>query len=449
MTGSPPASIGARLDRLPVTPFHRKVFFLVAIGMFFDGFDIYIAGSVLGATLGEGFSTIPQNGLFISATFVGMTLGAFLTGFVGDRFGRRFSYQINLAVFGIASLLAAAAPNMGVLILIRFFMGLGLGAEAVVGYSIIAEFAPPAVRGRWAGFIATIVTAGLPISALLAFVLVPTFGWRSMFILAGIGALIVWRLRQGLPESPRWLAAAGRQAEAEALVARIEAQVPGGVSSPAPETVGAVGRNRGLVDLFRAPLLSRLFVGCVSLVVINMLIYGFIVWLPTFLVRQGFSVAASFGYVLLMSLGGPIGSGLGAFLADAVGRKVSIIGAGIAAAVLGLIFPFASGATAITTVGFFLTIPIYVLVTLFFGIYIPELFPTEIRLRAAGICNALGRAASIVTPLAVIPLFINYGIFGVLALMVGSLVIMIVVVAAFGIEPEGAALEALDASAQN
>jgi hypothetical protein len=144
-------SVGARLDRLPVTRLHRKVFNLVGVGMFFEGFDIYIAASVLGATYKTGFSTLAQNGLFISMTFVGMTLGALLTGFLGDRYGRRFTYQLNLIVFGAAALASAVAPDMTTLIVLRFLMGLGLGAEVVVGYSIMAEFFPARIRGRWSG----------------------------------------------------------------------------------------------------------------------------------------------------------------------------------------------------------------------------------------------------------------------------------------------------------
>src|ERR1700746_2481019 len=128
-------SVEARLDRLPVTRLHRKVFNLVAVGMFFEGFDIYIAASVLGATYKTGFSTLAQNGVFISMTFVGMMLVAVLTGFLGDRYGRRFTYQLNLLIFGAAAFVSVFAPDMRTLIELRFLMGLGLGAEVVVGYS--------------------------------------------------------------------------------------------------------------------------------------------------------------------------------------------------------------------------------------------------------------------------------------------------------------------------
>src|SRR3954470_23038452 len=95
---------GARLDRLPVSSFHYRIFWLVGAGMFFDGYDLYIAGGVLASAVQSKFSTVPQNLQFISLTFVGMTLGSLITGFVGDRLGRRFTYQINLLIFGLASL---------------------------------------------------------------------------------------------------------------------------------------------------------------------------------------------------------------------------------------------------------------------------------------------------------------------------------------------------------
>src|ERR1700733_10042933 len=117
---------GGRLDRLPIGSFHYRIMWLIGIGMFFDGFDIYLGGSVVAATFKSGFSTLGQNALFVSLTFVGMMVGALATGFLGDRYGRRFTYQVNLLLFGLSSLAAAFAPNMTVLIFLRFLMGMGL-----------------------------------------------------------------------------------------------------------------------------------------------------------------------------------------------------------------------------------------------------------------------------------------------------------------------------------
>ena len=426
-------SVEARLDRLPVTRLHRKVFNLIGVGMFFEGFDIYIAASVLGATYKTGFSTLEQNGLFISITFVGMTLGALLTGFLGDRYGRQFTYQLNLIVFGAASLASAVAPNMTTLIALRFLMGLGLGAEVVVGYSMMAEFFPAKIRGRWSGMMCTLVTAGLPVSAFLAWLLVPNFGWRVMFLLGAVGSFVAWFLRRELPESPRWLVVMGRDAEADALVSRFEREAGFASTSslpPTPETT--VPHAAG--DLFRRPYLASLIVGCVSLMVANTLIQGFVVWLPTFFVGQGDSIARSTGFALLMSLGGPIGSALGALAADYLGRKLTIVAASCLAIVLSLAFVLSGTSPVMPIIGLLLTIPIYLLVAILFAVYIPELFPTALRLRGVGICNAVGRSASIIVPLLIGPLFANLGIAGVLAAMSSALLAMCVVVVALGTE---------------
>jgi MFS transporter, putative metabolite:H+ symporter len=426
-------SVGARLDRLPITRLHRKVFNLIGVGMFFEGFDIYIAASVLGATYKTGFSTLEQNGFFISMTFVGMTLGALLTGFLGDRYGRQFTYQLNLLMFGAASLASAVAPDMTTLIILRFLMGLGLGAEVVVGYSMMAEFFPAEIRGRWSGVMCTLVTAGLPVSAFLAWLLVPTFGWRVMYLLGAVGSVVAWFLRRELPESPRWLVVMGRDAEADALVLRFEREA--GLAStsnlpPAPEAI--VPHATG--DLFQRPFLASLIVGCVSLMVANTLIQGFVVWLPTFFVGQGDSIARSTGFALLMALGGPIGSALGALAADYLGRKLTIVAVSGLAMVLSVAFVLSATSPVMPIVGFLLTIPIYLLVAVLFAVYIPELFPTALRLRGVGICNAVGRSASILVPLLIGPLFAKLGIPGVLTVMGSALFAMCIVVVALGTE---------------
>src|SRR4051812_35036170 len=317
---------GARLDRLPIGSFHYRIFWLVGAGMFFDGYDLYVAGGVLASAIQSKFSTLPQNLQFISLTFVGMTIGSVLTGFLGDKFGRRFTYQVNLLVFGLASLAAAFAQDMNQLIVCRFVQGLGLGAEIVVGYSTLTEFVPPRSRGRWLAFMAFVVVSGLPATALLGNLVIPAFGWRPMFVIAGVGALVVWYLRKALPESPRWLESQGRTAEAEALMQAIEAEASnaGPLPPPAAPTIGPEWTFGSLVG---PVLLPRMIVGSIVLVSVNTLIFGFVTWLPTFFVQQGLSVARSFTYTMVIVLGSPIGCAIGAFAADRFGRKPSIVGA--------------------------------------------------------------------------------------------------------------------------
>jgi putative MFS transporter len=435
----------ARLDRLPLSSFHRRILILIGIGMFFDGFDVYVAATVLGATLQTGFSTLAQNAQFVSVTFVGMMLGSFITGFLGDRYGRRFTYQANLIIFGLASVAAAFAPSMLVLILLRGVMGLGLGAELVVGYAAMTEFVPPQARGKWVGALSVFVVTSLPLSALASTLIIPRSSWRAMFVLAGLGGLIVWYLRKALPESPRWLESIGRSEEAEAIMKSIEEEVarehgplpPPLLSKPGPPT-------RTVAALLNPALAPRLVVGMVTLIVANTLIYGFVTWLPTFFVTQGRSIASSFLYSFIISAGAPVGSAIGTLTADSWGRKRVIIGASVMTILVGGIYPFIAKPMLLLATGFALVVSIYIQVTLLFAIYVPELFPTDVRMRAAGICNTAGRAATMITPFFVVALLRSYGIAGVLGMIIGLLIAQIIVVLLFGVEPRKRSLEEMD-----
>jgi putative MFS transporter len=441
---------GARLDRLPVSSFHYRIFWLIGAGMFFDGYDLYVAGSVLAATVQTKFSTVPQNLQFLSLTFVGMTIGALVTGFLGDRFGRRFTYQINLLIFGLASLAAAFAQNMDQLIVCRFIQGLGLGAEIVVGYSTLTEFVPPKTRGRWLSFMVFLVVAGFPATSLLGYLIIPTWGWRPMFVIAGVGSLVVWYLRKNLPESPRWLEAKGRTAEAEALMQTIEQEVAASAGPLPPPVVVLPGIPLTAGSMLRPPILQRMLVGSWVLITINTLIFGFVIFLPQFFLRQGLTIANSLGYTLVLSIGSLFGCALGAVIADYIGRRWSIIGASVVTIAAGWVygnFNAASDPTIVLSVGFVLIVAIYVQTALLFGVYTPELFPTEIRLRANGICNTLGRGATVVSPFVVGALMENYKLPGVIWLMIGFVLIQIVVVWAWGVEPARRPLEDVERDA--
>jgi len=441
---------GARLDRLPISPFHYRIFWLIGAGMFFDGYDLYVAGSVLAATIQTKFSTLPQNLQFLSLTFVGMTIGSLVTGFVGDRFGRRFTYQINLLVFGLASLAAAFAQDMTELIACRFVQGLGLGAEIVVGYSTLTEFVPPASRGRWLAFMAFLTVCGFPVTAILGYLIIPTWGWRPMFVIAGVGSLVVWYLRKNLPESPRWLEARGRDAEAEALLEAIEQDVAKAAGPlPAPVLAAPIPQLTA-ASMFKPPILQRLLVGSWVLITINTLIFGFVIFLPQFFLRQGLTITNSLGYTVVLAAASLVGCALGALLSDTIGRRWSIIGASVVTIIFGWIyarFSAASDPAVVLSVGAVLIVAIYVQTALLFGVYTPELFPTEIRLRANGICNTLGRAATVVSPFAVGFLLVNYGLPGVIWLIIGLLVVQIVAVYFWGVEPARRSLEGLDPKA--
>lgn len=432
-----------RLDRLPISRFHWKVLGLIAGGAFLDAFDIYLANGAVASMVKEGFTDLRHGAIFVSSTFIGMMIGAFAAGYLGDRLGRRYSYQLNLAVFGLASLAACFAPNIEWLIVLRLVMGIGLGAELVVAAGTLAEFVPPATRGKWVSLLAVITNSGLFAALAAGYWIIPHLGWRYMFALAGIGALVVWFLRKRMPESPRWLESVGRLDEAEATLASIEQQVRA-QHGELPPVERAVSLNVGKVPisrLFAPDMRARLLVAALTAIGVNVGLYGFVAWLPTFFVAEGLSVVKSLGFVFFMSIGSPVGGLIGYVVADRWGRARSIVVASLISIALGWIYVTLRDATAIVMVGFGLVSALYTITTLGLFGYIPELFPTEVRLRGTGVAGTAGRASSIVTPYLALLLYQRFGVSGVISMVSLVLAVLCVAIAVLRVETSRQALE--------
>jgi MFS transporter, putative metabolite:H+ symporter len=431
----------ARLDRLPISGFHWRLLGLIGAGLFLDGFEIYLAGGVIGFLVKTGWTSLESSAQFISAGVIGMMLGAWLSGILGDRYGRRFSYQLNLLIFGLASFASAAAPSMPFLVAARFVMGIGLGAEIVVGYATLVEYIPPSYRGRWGAGLSFFTNFALFASAVCGYFVLPTIGWRWLFVGVGVAAMIVWYMRKGVPESPRWLESKGRNAEAERIVASIErasgAQPGGALRSTATAAPVAVH------PVFSREMFARFVIGITLNIGGNAAVYGFFVWLPTFFVKQGLTVAQSLAFTAIMSLGGPVGAGIGMLISDRVNRKYLIVGTSLLAALLGFVYPFVGNAALLSLIGFVLITVVYTFVAIAWACYVPEMFPTGLRLRAAGVCNAVGRLAAAAMPFAVVPLYNDFGVVGVTTLLGAILVAQAVIVAVLGIETNQRSLEAL------
>jgi MFS transporter, putative metabolite:H+ symporter len=435
-----PTSAAERLDRLPILPFHRRLLWLIGAGMFFDSFDIYLAGSVLGELVQNGWSSIPLNARFISATFIGMVIGAAGAGWLGDRYGRRFTYQFNLAVFGVASLACAVVPNMDWLIGARFVAGIGLGAEIVIGYATMLEFTPPLHRGRWAALLSLVTNFGLFASTLISWLVIPAFGWRPMFVIAGLGAFVVLWMRQKMPESPRWLEVNGRQQEAYDIVEVAEEEARSrGIVLPAPQAKP----QPAPISFASAAFIKPAIVASIMQIVIGIAIYGFVAWVPTFLVQHGMPINRSLGQAVLMSFGGPTGAALGWLLSDRIGRRPAIIAASLLAAACGPAFANAPSQELAVLFGFLMFTLIYFMVSVIVAGYIPELFPTAMRMRGYGITSTAGRLTTIFVPFGVVALF-NAG--GVAAVVFGisiALVVQALLAACYKVETNGRSLEAI------
>ncbi len=435
---------GPRLDALPVGRFHYRIVTFVSLGLFLDGFDVYLAGGVLGSLVKSGWSSLDLNALFVSATFAGMMIGAFTAGIIGDRFGRRISYQINLAVFGLASLAAAAAPSMTWLIVCRFIMGLGLGAELAIGYATISEFIPARSRGRWVALSSLIANTSLFASALLSYLIIPNFGWRPMFLIVGVGAILLWVARKNMPESPRWLEQKGRFDEADAILRGAETEA-GGCSTAAAVTAAAETAHppASLLVLFSPGVWWRTLLGVMISVSLGVANYGLVGWLPTFFVHQGFSVVSSLQFTMVMSLGGPVGALIGYLLADRVNRRVVMVTAPATSAVLALIYPHVASSTMLMAVGFFLITSIFVWLTIGYLVQ-TELFATEYRLRGTGFSSTVGRLATAGAQFAVVWAFGLGGVDAVVAMVAAVLLVLAGMFLFGGIETRQKPLEALE-----
>jgi MFS transporter, putative metabolite:H+ symporter len=440
-----PVNAAGRLDRLPIGPFHWRVLRLVGAGMFFDSFDNSMMGGVLAALVASGWSDMAANARFISATFIGLTIGAALAGLAGDRFGRRFAYQFNLLLFGAMSLLASLAPSMNWLIAIRCLMGIGLGAEFVVGYGMMSEFVPPSSRGRFTTTLNLISSSGVFAVFLTGFAIIPLIGWRAMFVIGGVGALWVWWLRRKLPESPRWLESVGRIDEAETTLRSIEQESlaagplpPILVMAPAPST-----KRVPITVLFTRPVIRRTLLAIAVNVTCLVGSYSFTAWIPSFFVRQGLSVTRSLGFATAMTAGTIVGPLISVLLADRIGRRRGLIVAGLSCSCMGAIYPFLTEPIAIMFVGFLLVSSMSLFLSLGLGSYTPELFPTTYRFRGSGLAQMAGRAGLIASPYLVLALFSAYGIAGVVAMIATLYLGLVLIVAVAGIETNQRSLEDL------
>jgi MFS transporter, putative metabolite:H+ symporter len=447
MRPSQAVNAGPRLDRLPLGAFHRRILTLIAAGMFFDAFDIYLQGSLLGALVHDGWSTPAINAQFLSNTFLGMLIGAAAAGLVGDWLGRRVSYQVNLAIFGLASLAAVFAPSMQVLIWLRLLMGIGLGAEIVVGYSTMAEFIPPSHRGRWVGLLSLFTNLAVTATGFVSLAIIPTIGWRYMFLIVGIGALGVWIARKNMPESPRWLESKGRLAEAEAVMSAIEAECGGAANLPAPvirPTPASVIPDR-LTYLFSPHMLRRTLLAVLTAVTTTTVLYGFNGWLPTFLVKQGHGIVATLSFTAVMGLGAPVGSLLGSWIADRLGRRPGVVILALAWGASGVAYAYASTDIQLMAIGFAIMVSAYALVALGYSIYVPELFPTRLRMRGAGLAGAMGRLAASGAQFGVVWAFTIGGVGAVSGAMAALLALLAIVVLVAGVETRQRSLEDLAA----
>ncbi|EBS1109731.1 MFS transporter [Salmonella enterica subsp. enterica serovar Eingedi] len=374
--------IGARLDRLPLSRFHFRIFGIISFGLLLTGFLSYSGNVVLAKLINNGWSNNYLNAAFTSALMLGYFIGSLTGGFIGDYLGRRKAFRINLLLVGISATAAAFVPNMYWLIFFRCLMGTGMGALIMVGYASFTEFIPPVVR-------------------------------------------------------------------AEQQLLMIESQIEKEKSIILPmhqesnKFMGSRFENGTFWLLFKGQMLRRTLVAITVLIAMNISLYTITVWIPTIFVNSGIDVTKSIFMTAIIMIGAPVGIFIAALIIDHFPRRLFGSLLLIVIAVVGYFYSIQTEEWAILLYGLVMISFLYMYVCFASAVYVPELWPTHLRLRGSGFVNAVGRIVAVFTPYGVAVLLTRYGsvtVFVVLGMLLAACALILF---CFGIETRRVSLEAL------
>ncbi|WP_432543714.1 MFS transporter [Kineococcus sp. SYSU DK002] len=402
---SGPTTVSERLDALPFTAKHRRLLVGSGVGWALDALDVGLVAYVLLALRTQWDLSPTEQSWIASVGFAGMAVGATLGGLLADRIGRRQVFALTLLVYGLATGAAALSWSLGALLVFRFIVGLGLGAELPVASTLVSEFAPRRIRGRVVVLLEAFWAVGWTVAALIGFLLVPTSddGWRWALAIGALPAVYAVVVRWGLPESVRFLLARGRTREATAVVREFEAAA--GITSsaelvPDPAPVATRGIWSGGLRRRTAGLWLVWFF-------VNFSYYGAFTWIPSLLVEDGFTVVRSLQFTLIITLAQLPGYALAAVLVETWGRRRTLSVFLVGSALSALAYAGADSHGTILAAGMALS---------FFNLgawgalyaVTPEVYPTSVRGRGAGSAAGFGRLASILAPLSV-PFLVGSG----------------------------------------
>jgi putative MFS transporter len=458
--------IRVRLERLPATRYIWSLVLLLSLGGWFEYYDLFFTAYVGPGLVRSGLFTSTSaaffgfNGLasFVAATFAGLLIGTLLFSFAADRFGRRLIFTSSLLWYSAATIVMAFQRTAHGIVLWRMIAGVGIGVELVTIDTYVTELMPSHLGGRAIALSQIVGFTALPAVALLSWWLVPQKpfgleGWRWVVLAGSLGAIFVWLIRRGLPESPRWLMTRGRFAEAERVTVAMEAHVQRDLEreaargSHAPRTTHTAlfatrpAETRGsLLELAHPPYRKR----TLMLIVFNFFqtigYYGFASWVPTLLIATGITTTNSLQYSFLIALSAPLGPLLAYRVADRIERKWQIVFSAACIAICGVLFARQRDPVWLITCGVLLTCANNCM-SIAFHAYQAELFPTRIRAQAVGFVYSWSRLSAIFTSFLIAFFLRHYGTRGVFAFIAAAMAVVILAIGIFGPRTRGLALE--------
>jgi putative MFS transporter len=443
-------TVASRFERLPVTSYQKRIFTVIATAWFFDALDIGIMSFVLGSIRTDLHLNTAESGLVGSASFLGMFFGAGLSGLLADRFGRRPVFQWSMVIWGVASFLCAGANGLPMLLGCRVLLGVGMAMELPVAQSMVSEFMPASQRGRYVALLEGTWPVGFICAGLLAYLVLPLWGWRGVFASMGVPSLFLLVVRRFVPESPRWLESRGRIEDASNVMSRIEQRVEKAFGSPLPAVENvipaavATSGSGQIRELWAATYVKRTAMLWMLWFFALLGYYGLTTWLSALLQQAGFAVTASVLYTILISLAGIPGFVTAAWLVEVLGRKptciVTLTGSACMAYLYGRVA--GQGGTPAEFVPFGLGMQFFM-----FGMwsvlyaYTPELYPTRCRGTGVGFASSIGRVGSLIGPYLFGLILPVTGQLGLFAIGAGCFVLAAAAVWLLGVETKGKLLE--------
>jgi putative MFS transporter len=424
------AYVGNALDEAKLSNLHYKVIALIAAGYFIDVIDLIVLGALIPDMIGSKFATPAEAAWIGSATVFGMFIGGVAQGEFSDRWGRKTVYQFNLLLFGIFTILGALSSTVWMLVACRFIAGLGLGGEQPLAFAYAGEYSPKRIRGRILAFVHFVGGACVwPISTLFTLAFRDIIGWRGVWVVIGIGALLVWIFRFALPESPRFLATHGRGNEALDVLERL------GLTRPTePLATDAASDTKS--DPFRlvfSQFPTRVIAGMICFSAFFGVAIGLGGWLPNIMHDKGFTITKSLTFTLGMNLAVPCASLFMMYALDKYGRKITAVLSFIGAGIMAIVFANVGNDTELLIAGFIMVFFIQVSGNSM-QIFASEVFPTNARASGFGWAAGVGRLSTAGILIAIPWIQKGWGLTAVFACIAALLIIAAIGVTQMGPE---------------
>lgn len=453
------AALGDRLDRLPLSSFHRRLVIALAGMILFEWVETYAFAFVAPALKEQWGLSLSAVALIAGVSQLGAFAGGILGGYLADRVGRRRTMLAFVSIYCAATALCVLVQSPWQLIVVRCAAHFGAQGMAVVAIVVLTEFVPATARGRLQTYKVAVGSLGIPIAAWAGYFLVPqwTWGWRLVFGLGLFGVVFAWMIRRWVPESPRWLASRGEFAPADEIVRSIERQcgtdprtVPAAEPSDPAPPVPALPVSAPPFFAPARPRIAELLVGPDRrrfLVVATMWVTGLLAyssyntWTPTLLSETGLDLDDTLLLSAALATAAPLGALVAVPLIDRWDRRRTQLVLGILTAATLLLFGLVRAPAAVLVLGCVVSL-LFQMAVPFLQVYSAEVFPTRIRALGSGTANALSRIFNFAAPMLVAAVFSGLGYTAVFTFLAVLSLVGGYVAIAFGPGTTGLSLEA-------